>query len=93
MIQHIKEESGKIKVTHTRENWKEWFRFFKVIHEVGEGGCYPRFYLPVYRDYPRGDYMCWIIPLAPFVLVTVAIKRALYQVWCELISIIDKWQR
>ena len=87
----IEKHEGGVRYIFTRENWKEWFRYFRVIYSVEEGGQYPKFYLPVVRDYHRVGYTCWIMPLAPFVLVVVALTRALRQFWFYLVDVIDKW--
>ena len=85
--------NGDVTITYTRENWKEWFRYFGVIYECGEWEVYPKFYLPVSRDYAKNGYTFWIMPLAPFALIFIALTRASKQFWFDLVDCIDKWKR
>lgn len=53
----------------------------------------PRFYLPVcYLDY-RQARECWILPVAPFALLIVTLKRAFVCFWCGCIETVDGWKK
>ena len=75
---------------YIREHWHEWLWLF--VSEVGAGETCPHFYLPVYRSDMRAGFVAWIIPLAPFVLVTVALYRAFWTFWRDCLWAVERWK-
>jgi len=85
MIAHTQVlEKGRIVVRYTREHWREFF-----MVEVGHGHAYPRFFLPTHRSYMRGTTYTWIFPLAPFVLLFVILRGALWNIWRDLMEYVE----
>ena len=80
---------GKVEVvTHyIREHWHEWLWVF-----VSTGEARPRFYLPVYRTETKFGYVSWILPLAPFVLILVALYNAFFIFWKDCVWAIGQWR-
>lgn len=70
-------------VTAQRESWVEWVRA-----ERHQGERYPKFFLPVKRDYHSGVMICWIFPLAPFVLFGALVAAASRSVWGDLLEVL-----
>jgi len=71
----------KRQLIYIREHWYEWFY---VV--VDEGEMRPRFYLPVERCINRRAYLCWIFPLAPFVVLLRIVQHASWSVWQDFIG-------
>lgn len=86
----VVEENGRCHtiVSYIRERWHEW-----LWVEVSEGYAVPHFYLPTYRHKHKLSMVCWIIPLAPFVLVFVALKEAFWHFWMDCVWMVDKWRK
>lgn len=59
--------------------------------KVSGGNMRPRFFLPVRRGVIYHGYECWVMPLAPFVLLFYAIKSAFFAFWSDCTSAIDAW--
>lgn len=74
-------------IKYTREHWTEWFTMFYALHIVEEWACRPRFYLPVQRDETRNGYQCWILPLAPFVMLWLIVFRVFIATWKDLMDL------
>jgi hypothetical protein len=73
-------------IKYIRQHWTE--RFYVLVYE---GERCPRFYLPTYRKYDACCYIAWIIPLAPFVLLGMALYSAFWIMWKDLVTIISMW--
>ncbi len=78
-----------------RESWKEWL-FVDVsnvfIYQAKEGERIMPFYLPVYRQDYKDAWTCAILPLVPFILVFVALKRGLRAAYNDIVYTIDQWR-
>lgn len=94
-------ENGKVHTDFKRENWKEYFKIFVhtdyliarcLYRQSDEYEAIPWFMLPVYKDDMRDGWICWVWPLAPFVLIGVASYRALLSFWKDLIKVINLWR-
>lgn len=84
----IRKENGKI--VYKPENWKERICIQASVKNVGEECCTPRLYLPVRRnDYGR-TYECWIIPLAPIVILFYIYRNCFRDIWVILMKIANK---
>lgn len=73
---------------YVRENWKEWF-----VVEVAEGLRRPPFYLFTHYRWDRRTYYAWIFPLAPIILLLVALGAGFYSVWEDLVRAVGCWRR
>ena len=90
-----KSNSGKI--TFTRESWKEWFYIVisstYIAYELEEGARIAPFYLPVYRREEMDAWVCFLTPIAPFVLILVAMKRGITSFWRDLVFTVHEWKK
>lgn len=96
MREKTTQKNGRFKIDIIRDNWKEYLWVFVewcyILDRVERGRSVRWFMLPVYRQYDRAGWVCWIIPLAPFVLVFVAVLRAFRALWADLIYTIEEWK-
>jgi len=71
---------------------KRWF----TLELIEEGWCYPRWYLPLYRDYDRRATVCYPIwcwlPAAIWFITWGVLKHVAYDMYC-LIQELDLMQR
>ena len=71
------------------ENWKDRFKVeiprTLFVSKHIEGSMIPPFYLPVYEKTEKYSLECWILPLAPFVLIYRIISNILWITWKDLI--------
>lgn len=94
MIQKAKTEGDRVRVWFAFESWKEYFTHFREYFEYeADRGSYHRGYLPVSREDHRLGYRVWILPLAPFALLVVALVRGFREFWWTLVDAIDKWPK
>lgn len=74
-------------VLYVREHWHEWLWIF-----ISEGEAIPHFYLPTHRVIDRYGVIVWIIPLAPFVLLYMALRAGFLIFWRDCVYMIQRWQ-
>lgn len=77
-----------VSIRYIREHWHEWLWIF-----ISEGEACPHFYLPVYRTEYRHGYIAWVIPLAPFIVVIVALNAAFHVFWRDCIWVVGRWKK
>ena len=53
---------------------------------IKQGERIPRFFIPVRRDFARGETECWLFPWAPFVLVA-CLSVSVFK--CVLFDLLD----
>lgn len=85
-IEVIKNRVG-VHIRYIRKRWHEWLWLY-----VAEEECCPPFYLPVYRKMDRHGFIAWITPLAPFILLVVALHFAFISFWRDCLWASEKWR-
>lgn len=82
-------EEVKVSVKYIREHWHEWLW---IDIDIGQGYAIPHFYLPTHKRAYSHSMVCWIIPLAPFVLLAIALYRALWEFWKDCVWMVKEWK-
>jgi len=59
-----------------------------LLRSLNEGEKLPLFYFPVIRQSNRDAYECWILPLAPFVLLYYITKNVFWSIWTDLMEVL-----
>jgi len=75
------DDSTKPALKQEPEGWKEWFMVKACTRYIVQGQQFPRWYLPVRRDFTSDQMECWIFPLAPFVLVFLITYNIFWSLW------------
>lgn len=90
-----RDQFDRVKVRYERDHWTEYFTIeldFLFVQHAAEGDAIKRFFLPVYRNEMRAAWVCWVWPLAPFVLFGIALGRAFSSLWSDVIWAVDTWR-
>ena len=58
---------------------------------VPYGEIRPLFFLPTEQKRDRAGYQAWIMPLAPIVIVLVALRHALLTFWHDVFEVVSMW--
>jgi hypothetical protein len=63
-----------------------------ITQYVEFGNCRPLFFLPTERKHDRAGYQAWIMPLAPIVMVLVALRRAALVFCQDVFEVVSMWE-
>jgi len=70
-------------------------RVFKAIfvRSVKYGDIRPMFYLPIHNIPDKRAVLCWLIFIAPFMLLAYLVTQTIYMGWTDAVNIIHRWNR
>lgn len=71
------------------QNWRERIVYELFITYMAEGEPLPKFFLPVRKRPMYNSYECWIVPLAPIVLVGYLLHGAFASIWRDLVQLVS----